>query len=276
MTLAAWARGRSTASVVGVTGSVGKTSTKDFIAAACAVSRRTAANPRSFNNEQGLPVTILNAPDDTEVLVLEMGMRGFGEIARLCEVARPDIGVVTTVGHSHTERVGGIEGVAIAKRELVEALPAAGTAVLERGRPSRDGDGRPHRGDRRHLRTIGRRAHRRPDTRRARPPSIRDPHTMGFVAGGVGDERRPHGDQRGGRDRRRRCARRDSRRCGRRAVGGNRVGDAHAGDGVAERGHGRQRRLQRQPDVDARRARRDRGDDGHTTRGRARTHGRAG
>ena len=130
MTLARWARRRSSARVVGVTGSVGKTSTKDFIAAACASTRRTTANVRSFNNEQGLPVTILNAPDDTEVLVLEMGMRGFGEITRLCEVARPDIGVVTTVGHSHTERVGGIDGVAVAKRELVEALPVSGTAVL--------------------------------------------------------------------------------------------------------------------------------------------------
>ena len=130
MALARWARRRSTARVVGVTGSVGKTSTKDFIAAACAAARRTTANERSFNNEQGLPVTILNAADDTEVLVLEMGMRGFGEITRLCDVARPDIGVVTTVGRSHTERVGGIEGVAVAKRELVEALPASGTAVL--------------------------------------------------------------------------------------------------------------------------------------------------
>ena len=130
MALARWARRRSTARVVGVTGSVGKTSTKDFIAAACAATRRTTANERSFNNEQGLPVTILDAPDDTEVLVLEMGMRGFGEITRLCDVARPDIGVVTTVGHSHTERVGGIDGVAVAKRELVEALPASGTAVL--------------------------------------------------------------------------------------------------------------------------------------------------
>jgi UDP-N-acetylmuramoyl-tripeptide--D-alanyl-D-alanine ligase len=75
-------------------------------------------------------VTILDAPDDTEVLVVEMGMRGFGEISRLCEVARPDIGVVTVVGHAHTERVGGLEGDAIAKGELVEALPASGTAVL--------------------------------------------------------------------------------------------------------------------------------------------------
>ncbi len=130
MTLAQWARQRLAATVVGVTGSVGKTSTKDLIAAACASTLRTAANVRSFNNEQGLPVTILNAPDDTELLVLEMGMRGFGEISALCEVARPDVGVVTTVGHSHTERVGGIDGVAIAKRELVQALPKSGTAVL--------------------------------------------------------------------------------------------------------------------------------------------------
>lgn len=130
MALARWARTRSAARVVGVTGSVGKTSTKDFIAAACSRTRRTAANVRSFNNEQGLPVTILDAPDDTEVLVLEMGMRGFGEITRLCDVAGPDVGVVTTVGHSHTERVGGIEGVAIAKRELVEALPPSGAAIL--------------------------------------------------------------------------------------------------------------------------------------------------
>ncbi|NND74079.1 MAG: UDP-N-acetylmuramoyl-tripeptide--D-alanyl-D-alanine ligase [Ilumatobacter sp.] len=130
MALAGWARQQSAATVVGVTGSVGKTSTKDLIAAACAAGRRTTANERSFNNEQGLPITILDAPDDTEVLVLEMGMRGFGEISALCEVARPDVGVVTAVGHSHTELLGGIDGVARAKRELVEALPKRGTAVL--------------------------------------------------------------------------------------------------------------------------------------------------
>jgi UDP-N-acetylmuramoyl-tripeptide--D-alanyl-D-alanine ligase len=100
------------------------------MAAACGAGRRTTANERSFNNEQGLPVTILDAPDDTEVLILEMGMRGFGHIAQLCEVARPDIGVITVVGHAHTELVGGIDGVARAKGELVEALPASGIAVL--------------------------------------------------------------------------------------------------------------------------------------------------
>jgi UDP-N-acetylmuramoyl-tripeptide--D-alanyl-D-alanine ligase len=130
MALAAFARRQSVGKVVGITGSVGKTSTKDLVAAACAAELRTAANERSFNNEQGLPITVLNAPDDTEVLVLEMGMRGFGEIKRLCDVARPDIGVVTAVGYSHTERVGGIEGVAKAKQELVESLSTSGTAIL--------------------------------------------------------------------------------------------------------------------------------------------------
>ncbi len=130
LALASWARRRLDARVVGVTGSVGKTSAKDLMAAACGAGRRTMANERSFNNGQGLPVTILNAPDDTEVLILEMGMRGFGHISQLCEIARPDIGVVTVVGHAHTELVGGIEGVAMAKGELIEALPATGTAVL--------------------------------------------------------------------------------------------------------------------------------------------------
>ena len=130
MDLARFARPRSDARVVGVTGSVGKTSTKDLIGAACSSQLRTVANERSFNNEQGLPVTILNSSDDTEALILEMGMRGFGQITQLCEVARPQIGVVTTVGHSHTELVGGIEGVTRAKREIVEALPRSGTAVL--------------------------------------------------------------------------------------------------------------------------------------------------
>jgi UDP-N-acetylmuramoyl-tripeptide--D-alanyl-D-alanine ligase len=135
MSLAAWARQRLDVPVVGVTGSVGKTTTKDLIAAALGASRRVAANERSFNNEQGLPVTILGAPGDVEVLVVEMGMRGFGEIARLCEVARPTVGVVTAVAAAHTERLGDIEGVALAKRELVEALPSSGTAVLNADDP---------------------------------------------------------------------------------------------------------------------------------------------
>ena len=132
--LGAWGRNKLDAQlanrVVGITGSVGKTSTKDFVAAALGSTLRVTANERSFNNDQGLPVTILNAPDDVQALVLEMGMRGFGEIARLCTVARPNIGVVTKVASAHTERVGDIDGVARAKSELVKALDASGFAIL--------------------------------------------------------------------------------------------------------------------------------------------------
>ena len=116
--------------VIGVTGSVGKTSTKDLALAALSESKRTWANERSFNNEQGLPTTVLNMPGGTEVLMLEMGMRGLGEIAELCEVARPTIGVVTRVAEAHSDRVGGIDGVARAKVELIEALPDDGIAIL--------------------------------------------------------------------------------------------------------------------------------------------------
>lgn len=134
MKLGAWGRERLTTQlqgrVVGVTGSVGKTSTKDMIAHVLAAKFRVTSAERSLNNDQGVPVTILNAEDDTEALVLEMGMRGFGEIARLCSIGRPMIGVVTAVGHAHTERVGGLDGVAKAKGELIEAIPADGAAIL--------------------------------------------------------------------------------------------------------------------------------------------------
>lgn len=129
---ASWVRTKFPASTVavGITGSVGKTSTKDFAAAALGAVRTVTANERSFNNEQGLPITILNAPLETEVLVLEMGMRGFGQIADLCRIARPSIGLVTRIGEAHTELVGGIDGVAEAKGELIEALPPQGVAIL--------------------------------------------------------------------------------------------------------------------------------------------------
>jgi UDP-N-acetylmuramoyl-tripeptide--D-alanyl-D-alanine ligase len=134
--LGSWSRNSFDGPVVGITGSVGKTSTKDLARAALAAGKRVAANVRSFNNEQGLPVTILNAPDDTEVLVLEMGMRGFGEITRLCDVGRPTIGVVTRVAAAHTELVGGIDGVRRAKGELIQALPADGVAILNADDPN--------------------------------------------------------------------------------------------------------------------------------------------
>ncbi len=129
-TAAAFRRDRFAGTVIAITGSVGKTSTKDLARAAFAASRPTWANEHSFNNDQGLPTTILNAPPATEALIVEMGMRGPGEIARLCGIAAPEIGVVTRVAEAHGELLGGIEAVARAKGELVEALPANGVAVL--------------------------------------------------------------------------------------------------------------------------------------------------
>ncbi len=117
--------------IVGITGSAGKTSTKDLVAAVLDEGFEHAHWPTgSLNNDIGVPATILNAPDDCDALVLEMGMRGFGEIKRLCDVAHPFIGVITNIGDAHSERVGGVEGVATAKFELVHALPPTGIAVL--------------------------------------------------------------------------------------------------------------------------------------------------
>jgi UDP-N-acetylmuramoyl-tripeptide--D-alanyl-D-alanine ligase len=116
--------------VVGVTGSAGKTSTKDLTAAALRARFEVQANAASFNNEIGLPVTILGTPPGTEALVLEMGARFAGNIAELCAIARPTIGVVTNIGLAHAEHLGGPDGVARVKGELLEALPADGLAVI--------------------------------------------------------------------------------------------------------------------------------------------------
>jgi UDP-N-acetylmuramoyl-tripeptide--D-alanyl-D-alanine ligase len=124
------ARRQLQAAVVGITGSVGKTSTKDLAAAALARRWKTTASEKSFNNELGVPLTLANAPADTEVAVIEMGARGPGHIALLCDVARPGIAVVTAVAAVHTELFGSVEAIAVAKGELVEAIPSGGTAVL--------------------------------------------------------------------------------------------------------------------------------------------------
>jgi UDP-N-acetylmuramyl pentapeptide synthase len=123
-------RDRSSARVVGITGSTGKTSTKDILAALCAPSARTVAAEASYNNEIGVPLTLCRLEPDTEVCILELAMRGFGQIAELCEIARPEVGVITNVGPAHLELVGSLEGVVRAKGELVAALPAGGTAIL--------------------------------------------------------------------------------------------------------------------------------------------------
>jgi UDP-N-acetylmuramoyl-tripeptide--D-alanyl-D-alanine ligase len=116
--------------VIGITGSVGKTTTKDLLRHCLASTFEVSASERSFNNELGLPLTLLNAPDDAQWVVLEMGARGVGHVARLAQVGRPDVGIVTSVAMAHVEYFGDLDGVARAKSELVTALPPSGVAVL--------------------------------------------------------------------------------------------------------------------------------------------------
>ena len=123
-------RERSSARVVGITGSMGKTSTKDILAALCMPSARTIAAEASYNNEIGVPLTLCRLEPDTEVCILELAMRGFGQIAALCEIARPEIGLITNIGPVHLELVESLDGVRRAKGELVAALPRGGTAVV--------------------------------------------------------------------------------------------------------------------------------------------------
>ena len=128
-------RGRSHARVIGITGSMGKTSTKDILAALCMPSARTIAAEASYNNEIGVPLTLSRLERDTEVCILELAMRGFGQIAALCQIARPEIGVITNVGPVHLELVDSLEGVRRAKGELIDALPPGGTAIVPRDFP---------------------------------------------------------------------------------------------------------------------------------------------
>ncbi len=123
------------AHVIGVTGSTGKTSTKDLLLAVLAPQRRTVASRANLNTEIGLPVEILSAPAGTEVLVLEMGMRGSGQIAELGAIAEPDVAVIVSIGPAHLELMGSIEAIAATKAELIGALPSGGTAVIPFGEP---------------------------------------------------------------------------------------------------------------------------------------------
>jgi len=123
-------RGRSSARVVGITGSTGKTSTKDILAALCRPHVRTVAAEGGHNNEIGLPLTLTRIESETEVVICEMGMRGLGQIAELCAVARPEIGIITSIGPVHLELLGTVEHVAEAKAEVVASLPPDGVAVV--------------------------------------------------------------------------------------------------------------------------------------------------
>jgi UDP-N-acetylmuramoyl-tripeptide--D-alanyl-D-alanine ligase len=138
----AWRRALA-CQVVGITGSVGKTSTKDILAAMLAQARRTVANRENLNTEIGLPLTVLEAPPGTEALVLEMGMRGPGQIAELTAIAEPDVSVITAVAPVHLELMGSIEAIAAAKAELIAGLRPGGTAILPAGEALLE----PHRRD---------------------------------------------------------------------------------------------------------------------------------
>ena len=120
---------------VGVTGANGKTSTKDMTAAVLSRRRRTHASPGSFNNEIGVPMTLLGAPAGTEVVVAELGARRKGDVAMLCEIARPEIMVVTNVGVAHLEIFGSWEAIVEASAEPVDAVAAEGWAVLNADDP---------------------------------------------------------------------------------------------------------------------------------------------
>jgi UDP-N-acetylmuramoyl-tripeptide--D-alanyl-D-alanine ligase len=128
--LASLVRSRSDAQVVAVVGSAGKTTTKDILGALCAPHARTVSAERSLNNEIGLPLTVLRLEPDTRILVTEMGMRGIGQIAALCAVAKPRVTVIPHIGPEHLELLGSVERVAQANAEAIAALPRGGTAVV--------------------------------------------------------------------------------------------------------------------------------------------------
>jgi UDP-N-acetylmuramoyl-tripeptide--D-alanyl-D-alanine ligase len=146
----AWRRelGARGAKVVAITGSTGKTSTKDILAAVLGAQMRTTASSENLNTEIGLPLSVLAAPGDTEALVLEMAMRGPGQIAELTAIAEPDVGVIVNVGPVHLELLGSLEAIAAAKAELIAGLGDEATVVLPVDEPLLE----PHR--RAELRTI--------------------------------------------------------------------------------------------------------------------------
>jgi len=128
--LAAWQRNQLHARVIGVAGSNGKTTTKEILAQVCTVAHRTLATQGNLNNHIGVPLTLLRADDDVVVMVLELGTSGPGELTTLCRIARPHIGVITTIAEEHTEMLKDLTGVIEAETELIASLPADGVAVV--------------------------------------------------------------------------------------------------------------------------------------------------
>jgi len=133
--LARQRRERSRVRVIGITGSVGKTTCKELTASVLSLRYVTLKNEGNLNTEIGLPLTLLELTSQHQAAVLEMGMFAAGDIALLCELARPDVGVITNIGPTHMERLGSLEAIAAAKAELIESLPAEGVAILSRDDP---------------------------------------------------------------------------------------------------------------------------------------------
>ena len=127
--LGAPVRATLTGPLIGITGSVGKTSVKGSHRRRPAVLAAGGRQPRSFNTELGVPLTLLNAPADSQVVVVEMGLRGRGHILDLCHIARPSMALITTVALAHTETFGSIDEVATEKSTLIRELPPSGTAA---------------------------------------------------------------------------------------------------------------------------------------------------
>ncbi len=231
-------RDRSPARVAGITGSAGKTSTKDILAAICRPRVRAVAAEASLNNEIGVPLTLCRLEPDTEVCILELAMRGLGQIAELCAFAKPDVGVITTIGPAHVEQLGSLQAIAEAKSELVTALPPGGTAVVPADLPVARDDVQVIR--------LG-----EPDAR------VADGRTL-VRWDGRRDLLRLHGSPPGAQ-RARRAPRSPGAR--RRARGHCRRGVlevARGGGAAAGRRAADQRRVQRQPALGAGRARRSR------------------
>lgn len=116
--------------VVGITGSVGKSTTKEMVATVLETTYRIAKTPANHNNDIGLPMTILSIPEDTQIAVLEMGMNHFGEISYLASIARPDVAVITNIGTMHIEHLGSRQGILQAKLEILEGMPSDGRVIL--------------------------------------------------------------------------------------------------------------------------------------------------
>ncbi|MCL1847120.1 MAG: UDP-N-acetylmuramoyl-tripeptide--D-alanyl-D-alanine ligase [Coriobacteriia bacterium] len=129
--LATHYRDTLSARVIGITGSSGKTSTRLYVCAVLEQAFSTVASQANHNNEIGLPATVLAASPHTEALIVEMAMRGLGQIADLCEIAQPQLGIITNIGPAHLELLGSMDNIARAKAELIEALPnTSGIAIL--------------------------------------------------------------------------------------------------------------------------------------------------